>query len=168
MAGRKELAHKAKAAMIVVVFLALTALVVLKSGVVESNVFHDKPRFDQALLSSVAISGAVKSAALNLAPNEIKKLNYAALKHRNIFEKLNFHLNYGTRDGGSEVAKDTLLEMSVRLDVDGGGEITSWNTKVRRKDMVRDMVRYVDKAAAEYDRFMKIEGSKKTFKRLYI
>ncbi len=150
------------------VFLSLTALVVFKSGVVESAFPEGKQDFGKSLLPSVAIQGMVRQKDLSFTSREIKRINFAAIKHRNQFEKLNFHLNYAAKSGGRAIGSETLLVMNVQLEVDGGGEICSWGERVKRKDMVPEMVRYLNKAAIELDRCQKMEGSKKTFKRLYI
>lgn len=167
MKRRQDKTNKSKAVAVAVLFFALVGLVVFKSGIVESNVFKSKPRFDTALLPSVDISGPVKLRDLKLSPSEIKKLNLTALKYRNTFEAMDIHLNYTDKNAGREVVDNTVLEMNVRFQAEGG-HVVARPREVARKDMVGQMVKCVAKAASEFDRYKRLDGAKETFQSLYL
>lgn len=156
-----------KVTAIVLAFLSLTALVIFKSGLVH-NIFSMEATYDKALIKSVSIQGAIKAKDLNFSPGEIKKINLAALKYQRTFPKVDFHINYAQKEGPQACEPDARLVLNVRLDVEGGGEICSWNREVSRRKMVSDMVEYINRAADELKRYRKIEGAKPDFKRLYI
>lgn len=159
--------QKLKVLFIIAAFLSLTALVVFKSGVV-NPLFNRQQALDKSLLSSVALSGMVRLADLNFSPGEIKRINYAALKYKSVFDKFDFNLNYEGRVSNRKVEQETVLVMDILLKVDGGGEISSWSSRVEREHLVPTMVEYIDKAAGELERIQKLEKGKKSFKRIYI
>lgn len=156
--------QKLKVLFIITAFLSLAALVVFKSGIVNLN---DRS-LDKSLLPSVALSGMVRVADLNLSSGEIRTINHAALRHKSVFDKYNFHLNYAGRPDSRKIDPNTVLVMNVLLKVEGGGEIASWDSRVARDRLVPTMVEYLEKAAGELERIQKIEKGKKTFKRIYI
>lgn len=163
--GRNE--HSAaKVVAIIMGFMALTALVVFRSGIVQT-VFDSKPDYSRELVKAVSIRGTVKQDDLKLSSGEIKTINNVALKYRKQFTKVNLNFNYAAKEGPREVKPDTPLVMDIMLDLSDGAQIRSWSKKLPRRKVVPDMVDYINKAASELERYKKLEGDK-PFKRFYL
>jgi len=148
-------------------FVFLFVLALSKSGWVDLSIFTGPPTYDSELLSTVSVRGSIKPEDLNLSPKEIKKINFAVMKHSKDFKKVDIQLDRDDPHGPATVDKDTLLNMSVVLEIDKDCEIHSWDSKVPRDNLAPQMINYLEKAADEYLHYRKALDKKRKFK-LYL
>lgn len=150
---------KATAAALFIVCLA--ALLIFKIGIM------DRGKVASGGLSGlVAVKGTVSAEALGLNSDEVKKINRTVEAHKSTFTKVNVFLD--TKDGGNPADSGAVLVMALVLDTDEDCEVRSWSRKVERRELVSQLILYMDKAAKEYVKFKQYPDVKQNFKCLYI
>ncbi|WP_242012313.1 hypothetical protein [Pseudodesulfovibrio cashew] len=113
----------------------------------------------------VAVKGTVRVEDLGLTGEEVGRLNRAVESHKTMFTKVALFLDYS---GDSRMTDKTVLVMAMILETGGDCEVRSWGRKVSRAELVSQVALYMDKAAIEYERFLKYPDVKKNFRSLYI
>ncbi|WP_419785565.1 hypothetical protein [Pseudodesulfovibrio sp.] len=121
---------------------------------------------ETALSDVVAVKGTVKVDDLRLTGGEVRKLNRAVEEHRGMFPEVDLFLD--VKDKSHNMEPDTVLVWAMILKANGECEVRSWSRKVSRTDLVPQMILYMDRAAKEYQEFMKHPDVKQSFKCLYI
>ncbi len=161
--GKKNSGSKSflKISTIMTIFIVMIGLVVFKAGVFDRGLSGN-----EGLSGIVSVRGTVKLDDLNLSNGEIKKLNRAVVAHRKTFTQVDLFLN--TKDGSKDISAKTILVWAMVLDTNGDCEVRSWSRKVSRSEFVAQVVRYIDKAAGEYEEFKRFPDVKQNFKCLYI
>lgn len=146
---------------IVIFFVAMAGVVVVKTGVLQSNTASS-----DGLSGLVSVKGTVDVDALNLSRSEVKKINRAVSAHKDIFTQVDLFLD--TKNGRGEISGKTVLVMAMVLETSGDCEVRSWSRKIARDDLVPQIVRYMKRAAGEYQEFKKHPDVKQNFKCIYI
>lgn len=150
-----------KATAVMTFFACLGAVVVFKLGVLDvGNVSTN------GLSGMVAVKGSVSADDLGLNADEVKKINRTVEAHRGIFAKVDLFLDAKQRGDASKGT--TVLVMAMVLETNEDCEVRSWSRKISRKDLVSQVVVYMEKAAKEYKQFKKYPDVKQNFKCLYI
>lgn len=146
---------------IVLVFVVLAGVVIVQTGVL-------KPVSSggAGLTGLVSVKGTVNVEALNLSENEVKKINRVVNEHKDMFTQINLFLD--AKSDRDDITKSTTLVMAMVLETSGDCEVRSWSRKVARGDLVPQMIRYMKRAATEYEEFRKYPDVKQNFKCLYI
>jgi len=150
-----------KATAVMTFFACLGAILVFKFGVLDAGNVGSS-----GLVGMVSVKGSVPADALGLSSDEVKKINRTVESHRNLFSKVDLFLD--SKDGEKPSDGKSILVMAMVLETDGDCEVRSWSRKVARKDLVPQMVIYMEKAAREYEHFRKYPDVKQNFKCLYI
>lgn len=148
-------------------FLAAGSIVAFRVDVLGLTTSYRRASFSKELLESISIAGAVREEHLDFTGKEIHDINYAVLKHKALFPRVDVSLNMADKFAPVSVEPETKLDLGLAFQVSGGGEVRCWNRTVSRKRLVPYMVRAMDRAAREYGRFLENEGTK-GFKRFYI
>lgn len=149
-------------------FIAGGGIVAFKTSLATLSFTNVRPAYKAELLDMVSIHGSVKVDDLNLSNKEVKKINFAALKHRRLFPRVDMRLDMEDKFAPIQVESATMLEMSLVLVADDNSDVTCWTRKVSRKELVPSMVRFMDRAASEFTHYRNIPDPEKRFKRLYI
>lgn len=149
-----------KASIFVLLLLAMAGLIAYGSGVIESG-----SKSGDGLSGLVSVKGTVNLEALKLSKSEVAMINRAVDKHQDMFNQVDLYID---SKGGSDIDDKTVLVMALVLDANGECEVRSWSRKVVRHDLVSQLVRYMGKAANEYEQFKKYPDVKQNFKCLYI
>lgn len=150
------------------VVLCLAGLIGFKSGTISLPGFINDSGSLVELSPVVTIKGVVKARHLNLSQKEIKRINSCVFKHRNLLEGLDMKLNLAEKEAPlDDIRSDTRLKMVMGFRSDDC-EVTSWEKSLTRKDLVRQMVRFMDKAAEEYEHYSNLPGKKKKISKMYI
>ena len=149
-----------KSCVLMVFFLALGGAIVFYTGVLQGA------SSSEGLSGLVSVKGTVKVADLGLSKGEVKKINRMINKHEDTFSRFNFYLDTTGEPG--RINANTELIVAVVLETDGQCEVRSWSKKIYRNNLVPQMVTYIKKAAAEYEKFKQFPDVKQNFKCLYI
>ncbi len=146
---------------ITVFFVLLIGVVVFKVGLLTRMQVPGS-----GLSGLVSVRGSVGLENLRLTKAEISTINKAVDLHRDTFVQVILTLDV---KGGTEVIKkNTEMAWSLALETNGNCEVRSWNRKVKRDRLVKQMVSYMAKAAREYKDFKKFPDVEQNFKTLYI
>lgn len=152
----------------IVLLLVLAAVSVIAFQGKVLTFFSSPSSADRQLLNMVSVEGTVKVEDLKLSQAEIKKINYAALKHRTLFPNVNVTVNMGDKYAPVIVEGTTRLELTMVFNSDEEAEVRSWSRMVTRSKLVPFMLKSMNKAASEYVHYRDLPGRKREFKRLYI
>lgn len=148
--------------------IAAGAIVAFQSDYVRRAFAVPGPSYSEELLSMIGVKGAVKTEDLKLSKSEVRKINFAAMKVRKVFPKVDVSFNMEDKFAPIEVEQDTKLELGMVLRTDDDCEIAFWTRNVTRKRLVPQMVRSMEKAQAEYEHYRKQPELKSGFKRIYM
>nr|WP_321255389.1 hypothetical protein [uncultured Pseudodesulfovibrio sp.] len=146
---------------ITVFFVLLIGIVVFKVGLLTSM-----QAAGNGLSGLVSVRGAVSLDDLRLTKAEVSTINKAVDLHRNTFTQIILTLH--VKGGTEKINKNTEMAWSLALETSGNCEVRSWNRKVKRDRLVKQMVSYMEKAAREYKDFKKFPDVEQNFKTLYI
>lgn len=147
-----------KFTVVMLLAMAMVSVVVYGTGVMAPSASSD------GLSGLVSVKGTVNVDALNLSTSEISRINRVVDEHSDMFTKIDVYLDAKTK----EIDGNTVLVMALVLDTNGDCEVRSWSRKISRQDLVSQLVRYMGKAAGEYEQFKKYPDVKQNFKCLYI
>lgn len=151
----------------VVLLCAGGALVVFKTDFLRMQ-RAEFTSYDSELLEMVSVKGLVKLADLNLSRSEIKKLNYAALSHRETFPRVDVTLNPTTKHKPEKFEHSTPLKLSLVFKTKGETEVHCWHRTVKRCDLVPHVVRSMKQAVDEYRHYRDLPDRTRPLKRLYL
>lgn len=140
--------------------LVVTAAVVFKTGVFKPG------SSSRGLSGLVSVRGTVSLKQLKLSQKEVAAINRAVAAHRGTFTKVNLHLD--AKGGADNITDKTEMTWSMALETSGDCEVKSWSRKVKRGELVGQMVSYMHKAAREYEEFTKFPDVNQNFQTLYI
>ena len=124
--------------------------------------------YDDALVNMVSVSGGFTIAELNLSGAEIRKINFAAISHRETFPHVNLTLDPVTKQKPRSVERMTPLKYSLVLKTKGETEVHCWKRTVARRDFVPNMVDSLKRAAEEYLHIRDMPDRSRPLRRLYL
>ena len=124
--------------------------------------------YDDALVNMVSVSGGFTLAELNLSGAEMRKINFAALSHRETFPHVNLTLDPVSKRKPRSVKRMTPLKYSLVLKTSGQTEVHCWQRTVARRDFVPNMVDSLKRAAEEYLHIRDMPGRSRPLRRLYL
>jgi len=146
---------------ITVFFLVMVSFVVFKTDLLKNGSVSVA-----GLSGVVSVRGTVSLEQLKLSKQEILAINNAVAEHKNTFSKINLHLD--AKGGSKNITDSTVLTWEMAMDTTGDCEVKSWSRKVKRGDLVNQMVAYMHKAAREFKEFQKYPDVNQKFQTLYI
>lgn len=146
---------------ITAVFLVMVGFLVFKTNLLKTGSMSVA-----GLSGVVSVRGTVSLEQLKLSKQEILAINNAVAEHKNTFSKINLHLD--AKGGSKNITDSTVLTWEMAMDTTGDCEVKSWSRKVKRGDLVNQMVAYMHKAAREYKEFQKYPDVNQKFQTLYI
>lgn len=150
-----------KASLFAVLFFTLAGVLIFKAGVLHSGAVSS-----DGLSGLVSVKGTVKLGDLGLSGNEVKRINRAVGGHKDVFTQVDLFLD--AKDGKDASQAKTVLVMAMVLETNGDCEVRSWSRKISRSDLVPQLIKYMKRAAKEYEQFKKFPDVKQNFKCLYI
>lgn len=146
---------------ITVFFVLLIGVVIFKVGLLSRM-----QTTGNGLSGLVSVRGSVSLEELRLTKTEVATINKAVDLHRDTFTQIILTLD--VKGGTEKIKKNTEMAWSLALETNGNCEVRSWNRKVKRDRLVKQMVSYMEKAAREYKDFKKFPDVEQNFKTLYI
>jgi len=126
------------------------------------------PSYDKALVDMVSVSGGFTVEDLNLSGAEIRKINFAALSHRETFPHIHLTLDPVAKQRPKAVKRMTPLNYSLTFKTKGETEVHCWERTVKRRDFVVTMVNSMKRAAKEFLHIRDLPNRTKPLMRLYI
>ena len=127
-----------------------------------------RPSYDKALVDMVSVSGGFTVEDLHLSGPEIRKINFAALSHRETFPQIHLTLDPVTKQKPEAVKRMTPLQYSLTFKTKGETEVHFWKRTVVRRDFVPNMVNSVKRAADEFLHIRDMPDRTRPLMRLYI
>ncbi|BCS88470.1 hypothetical protein [Pseudodesulfovibrio sediminis] len=157
---------KARNTKAVTISIITAFVLVLSAAVLFKTDFFKSGSSSRGLSGLVLVRGTVSLEQLKLSQKEIASINRAVAAHRGTFTKVNLHLD--AKGGADNITDKTEMTWSMALETPGDCEVKSWSRKVKRSDLVGQMVSYMHKAAREYEEFTRFPDVNQNFQTLYI
>lgn len=157
--------------------IILLTLVLLLGGLATFSAYRSdwfgvfeakRPSYDKALVDMVSVSGGFTVEDLHLSGPEIRKINFAALSHRETFPHIHLTLNPVTKQRPRTVKRMTPLNYSLTFKTKGETEVHCWERTVNRRDFATNMVNSMKRAAEEFLHIRDLPERSKPLMRLYI
>lgn len=131
----------------------------------QNRVFQTREFFPRAFRIGISSRDGFPEA-VEAFSKEVAAINRAVAAHRGTFTKVNLHLD--AKGGADNITDKTEMTWSMALETSGDCEVKSWSRKVKRGELVGQMVSYMHKAAREYEEFTKFPDVNQNFQTLYI
>lgn len=150
-----------KSSLLAIIFFCLAGVLIFKTGIL-----HSGTGGESGLSGLVSVKGTVKIDDLGLSGNEVKRINRAVAGHKDMFTQVDLFLD--AKSGRDAAKPTTVLVMAMVLETNGDCEVRSWSRKISRADLVPQLIKYMNRAAKEYEQFKQFPDVKQNFKCLYI
>lgn len=155
----------------VIVFLTccVVGIVTFQTGVWNDISRMLRPAPFSALSESVKVRGMVDENDLGLSRKEIRCINYAVLKHKDVFKKINLLVDLVDKHQSDKVKRTTPLEMVMKIEAEADCVVQSWKKTIIRDEFATYVARYLNRAALELTRYLENPELKgRIIKKLYI